>query len=269
MVIVVTGGSSGIGLATVKRLAKRGHRVFSASRQPARAELPDSVTPITCDVAVPSDAEAVVDEVMRAAGRIDVLVNNAGATAVQPVEETSDEDAHHLVEVNLFGPMRLCRAVIPTMRAQGGGRIVNVTSMNDTIPAPFSGWYSASKSALATLSYVLRAEVLAQGIHVTVVAPGFFLTDMATSLSAAPAPDSTHHGDALRRLHKENVERLSSAGDPDEVAAAIEACIDDAEPPARMIVGLDAVGFDALIRQSSAEDVATMMADYVAQLSSG
>jgi NAD(P)-dependent dehydrogenase (short-subunit alcohol dehydrogenase family) len=266
VIVLVTGGSSGIGLATVKRLVAQGHQVFSASRQPARAALPDGVTPIAFDVAVPRQAGAVVDEVVRAAGRIDVLVNNAAASMTHPLEETTDEDAHHLLEVNVFGPMRLARAVIPAMRAQGSGRIINVTSMNDTVPAPFSGWYSASKAALATLSYVLRAELRAQGIHVTVVAPGFFLTDMAKSLSADPPPSNSLHADTLRRLHDENLERLSSAGDPDDVAAAIEACLDEPEPPARMIVGLDAVGFESLIRGSSAEDLAAMLVDYVAQL---
>ena len=267
MIVVVTGGSSGIGLATVRRLAAREHQVFAASRRPDRTELPAGVTPVVLDVSDPGQATSTVEQILAAAGRIDALVNNAGATMVGAADETSDDEAHRLLEVNLFGPMRMARAVIPVMRDQGGGRIVNVTSMNDTLPAPFSGWYSASKAALASLSYVMRAELLPEGIYTTVVAPGFFLTEMATELSSAPPPDTSPHAAALRRLQEENVERLSGAGDPDDVAAAIEACLDDLQPPARMIVGLDAVGFESLIQQSSAEDVAAMLVDYVAQLS--
>lgn len=266
MIVLVTGGSSGIGLATVKRLAARGHQVFTASRRPTRAPLPDGVTPVVFDAAASQDAQRIVDEVTRAAGRIDALVNNAGATMVRPVEETSDEDAHQLLEVNLFGPMRLARAVVPVMRRQGGGRILNVTSLNDSLPAPFSGWYSASKAALTSLSSVLRAELRSHGIHVTVIAPGFFLTEMATAVSAELSSEGSAYAPALERLRTENVDRLSTAGDPDEVATAIETCLDEDDPPARMVVGLDAVGFESLIRQSSAEDMAAMLCDYVAQL---
>jgi NAD(P)-dependent dehydrogenase (short-subunit alcohol dehydrogenase family) len=266
MVVLVTGGSSGIGLATVRRLAAGGHQVFAASRRPARASLPDGVTPIEFDVAVPEATDALVAEVVDAAGSIDVLVNNAGTGAVQPVEETSDEDAHRIFEVNLFGPMRLARRVIPVMRVKGGGRIVNVSSMNDILPAPFGGWYSASKAAFTSLSYVLRAELGAHGIHVTVVAPGFFLTEMASSLSAAPIPEDSVHATALRRLREQDAARIETAGDPDDVAAAIEACIEGPDPPARLVVGLDAVGFESLVQSSSADDVAAMLADFVAQL---
>ena len=268
MVVLVTGGSSGIGLATVKRLAARDHRVFTASRRPTRTPLPQGVTPVVFDVAAPDAVGALVAEVVDAAGTIDVLVNNAGAGGVQPLEDTTDEDAHRLLEVNVFGPMRLARAVIPVMRAQGGGRIINVSSMNDSLPAPFGGWYSASKAALTSLSYVLRAELRAHDIHVTVVAPGFFLTDMASELSATPIPEDSAHAEALRRLREQDEARLSTADDPDDVARAIEACIDNPEPPARLVVGLDAAGFESLIQSSSAEDLAGMLVDFVSQLTS-
>ncbi len=269
MVVLVTGGSSGIGLATVRRLAAGGHRVFTASRRPARTELPAGVTPLTFDAGDPSAASAVVAQVVEEAGRLDVLVNNAGAGAVGAVEETTEEDAHHVMEVNVFGPLRLIRAAIPVMRAQGGGRILNVSSLNDTLPAPFGGWYSASKAALTSLSYVLRAELHGSGIHVTVVAPGLFLTDMARSLSEEPPDEGSLYGEVLRRLREENANRLSGAGDPDDVGAAVAACVEDVDPLARIVVGLDAVGFESLVRQSSVDDLAAMLGDYVVQLSSG
>ena len=115
------------------------------------------------DVSDPAAAERAVRTVTEAAGRLDVLVNNAGSGILAPLEETADAEAHRTFEVNVFGPMRLARAVLPAMRAQGSGRIVNVTSVNDIAPAPFGGWYSASKAALASLSVVLGAELYGSG----------------------------------------------------------------------------------------------------------
>src|ERR1700755_207785 len=133
-VVLVTGGSSSIGLATVRRLAAAGDRVFAASRNPSRGDLPEGVTPIAADIADPAAATAVVSEVTGRAGRIDALVNNAGTGTLGPLEETSDDEAHRIFEVNFFGPLRLARAVVPVMREQGSGRIVNVSSMNDVLP---------------------------------------------------------------------------------------------------------------------------------------
>jgi NAD(P)-dependent dehydrogenase (short-subunit alcohol dehydrogenase family) len=192
-VVLVTGGSSGIGLATVRRLAAAGDQVFCGSRDPSRIRLPDGVTPVPVDIADPAAGPAAVRMVATVAGRLDVLVNNAGTVSLGPLEELGDTEAHRVFEVNLFGPMRLARAALPVMRAQGGGRIINVTSENDTAPAPFGGWYSASKAALASASAVLDAEVHGFGIFVTVAAPGLFRTPMADQLRSFPAaPESGH-----------------------------------------------------------------------------
>ena len=266
-VVLVTGGSSGIGLATVRRLSAAGHRVFAASRNPARAALPDGVTALTVDVGDPDAATRAIGAVVDATGRLDVLVNNAGTGTIGAMEDTTDDEAHRIFEVNLFGPMRLARAVVPVMRAQGSGRIVNVTSMNDVLPAPFAGWYSASKAALASASAVLDAEVHPFGISVTVVAPGFFRTAMAEALSDyAPAPDSVYAA-AVATLTSGNDARLATAGDPDQVAAAIEACIDAPSPPARVVVGADAEAMVKLVESTDAESFAKLLRDFVAQLS--
>jgi NAD(P)-dependent dehydrogenase (short-subunit alcohol dehydrogenase family) len=270
-VVLVTGGSSGIGLATVGRLAAAGHRVYAASRVPTRNPVPAGVVPLVLDVGSsdPGAAADAVRSVVDDAGRLDVLVNNAGTGTLGALEETGDDEAHRIFEVNVFGPMRLAAAVVPVMREQGGGRIVNVTSLNDVLPAPFGGWYSASKAALASLSAVLDAEVRSSGISVTVVAPGFFRTEMAESTAAVEAPAGSRYAGALARLRSANLARLDSAGDPDTVATAIERVIEAADAPARVVVGADAESMTRLVDESDAETLARLLRAFVSELESG
>jgi NAD(P)-dependent dehydrogenase (short-subunit alcohol dehydrogenase family) len=266
-VVLITGGSSGIGLATVRRLAEAGDQVFYASRTPAAVPLAGNVTHVPLDLADPRACEAVVQSVAEAAGRLDVLINNAGTAVLAPLEEGGDAEARQTFEVNVFGPMRLIRAALPVMRAQGGGRIINVTSVNDIAPAPFGGWYSASKAALASLSAVLGAELHGSGAFVTVVAPGLFRTAMSEQLPSCQVADGSGYARAFETLRGLNAAELESAGDPDEVASVIEDCIRAAEPPARVVVGADGVAMDEALRQSSAEDAAKLLREFVAGLS--
>jgi NAD(P)-dependent dehydrogenase (short-subunit alcohol dehydrogenase family) len=266
-VVLVTGGSSGIGLATVRRLAASGHHVFAASRDPGRADLPDGVTAIAMDIADPAAATAAVNAVLAGAGRIDALVNNAGTGVLGPIEETDDADAHQVFEVNVFGPMRLARAAIAAMRDQGGGgRIVNVTSMNDVLPAPFGGWYSASKAALASLSLVLDAEVRDAGISVTVVAPGLFRTEMSDAMRTYELPPSSRYRDRFEALRQQNAARLDTAADPDIAARVIADCIECDEAPARAVAGDDAEQMLKLVRDIDTEQLASMLREFVQHL---
>jgi NAD(P)-dependent dehydrogenase (short-subunit alcohol dehydrogenase family) len=265
-VVFVTGGSSGIGLATVRRLAAAGHQVFSGSRDPSRAALPDGVTAVPVDVGDPDAGPAAVRAVADAAGRLDVLVNNAGTGYTGAVEEVSDAEAHRILEVNLLGPGRLAAAALPLMRARGGGRIINVTSGNDVIPAPFAGWYCASKAALAMLSTVLDAEAHQYGVFVTVISPGLFRTPMADAQATYQPDQDSAYAAALRALPGRAAVALESAGDPDVVARAIEDCIAAAQPPARVVVGADAEELIARIGELSADELAGVLRDHVAGL---
>ena len=266
MIVIVTGGSSGIGLATVRRLAQSGHQVFAASRNPDRPGLPEGVTPVVLDVSSAESCRKAVEQVVADAGGLDVLVNNAGTGAIGPIEETSDEVAANNFEVNLFGPMRLARMVIPVMRSRGGGRIVNVSSMNDVMAAPFGGWYSASKAALTAASLVLGSEVRAFNIFVTVISPGLFRTKMASELGTREVDPASNYAAALRGMTLQDKDRLEKAGDPDEVAVAIEQALASPEPPARVVVGRDAQSFEKLVRDSTPDQFAQMLGDYVDQL---
>src|SRR5689334_8812737 len=146
-VAVVTGVSSGIGRATAAELAARGFRVFGTVRS-AGTGVPEGVLPIVLDVRDEASIEAGIADVVARAGRIDVLVNNAGGSIVGAIEETDTRQAQDLFDVNFFGAVRMTRAVLPTMRRQRAGRILFVSSVVGFLPAPFMGFYSASKHAL-------------------------------------------------------------------------------------------------------------------------
>jgi NAD(P)-dependent dehydrogenase (short-subunit alcohol dehydrogenase family) len=250
----------------VRRLAAAGDRVFSLSRNPTRAEVPEGVTPIAMDLADPGTGERAIRTVTDAAGRLDVLVNNAGTVSLVPLAEAGDEQARHTFEVNVFGPMRLIRAAVPVMREQGAGRIINVTSVNDIAPAPFGGWYSASKAAMASLSVVLDAEVRQFGISVTVVAPGLFRTEMSAGLPFVEAPEGSAYEKEFAVMREQASGEMNEAGDPDEVAVAIQECIRATEPPARIVVGADGREMEDQVRAASAEELAGMLRGFVAGL---
>jgi NAD(P)-dependent dehydrogenase (short-subunit alcohol dehydrogenase family) len=154
------------------------------------------------------------------------------------------------------------------MRAQGGGRIINVTSENDVAPAPFGGWYSASKAALASASVVLDAEVHGFGIFVTVVAPGLFQTPMSDGFGSWSVAEDSPYAAAFAVMIEQSVAELGQAGDPDLVARAIDDCIRADDPSARLVVGADAEEMEKTVRAASPDDLAKMMREYVAGLTS-
>ncbi len=177
-VVLVTGASSGFGRETAALLAERGWRVYGTSRKPAacgetRFEL------LELDVASERSVADCVGELLEREGRVDALVNNAGVVMGGALEETSDDEALALLQVNLLGPARVARAVLPAMRSAGRGRIVNVGSLASMVGLPFQAWYSASKAGLALLSEGLRQEVRAQGVWVSLVEPGDFATEIS------------------------------------------------------------------------------------------
>ena len=263
-VVLVTGGSSGIGRATVQRLVSAGDRVFSMSRRPTSV---DGATSLELDLMDPSAAGEAVAAVVADAGRIDAVVNNAGRGTLGPIEDVSDEEVAAMFDVNVFAPLRLARAALPHLRAAGSGRIVNVTSMNDVLPAPYGGHYSASKAALASASRVLDAEVRPSGVSVTVVAPGLFLTAMAEALGGYAVDPASPHATAFANLLAAAPARLTTAGDPDVVAQAIESVLRAEDPPARIVVGDDARAMSDWLAALDDEALAEALRSFVQALS--
>lgn len=181
-IALVTGASSGIGRATAKLFAEKGFYVFVMARRIRRLEQIRSkhIEPIQLDV---TNAEAInkaVAHITSTKGRIDVLVNNAGYGCLGAIECVSMEDAHHQFEVNVFGYARFMQAVLPHMRVQKSGCIINISSILGKIAIPGFGWYAASKHAIEALSESLRGEVKNLGIDIVVIAPGLIKTEFAT-----------------------------------------------------------------------------------------
>jgi NAD(P)-dependent dehydrogenase (short-subunit alcohol dehydrogenase family) len=184
-VALVTGASSGIGRATVEALVQAGYRVFGTSRKKASAA-PKGVTMLVCDVTDDASVDQMLNEVMSATGRIDLVVNNAGGALIGAAEESSLAQAQSLFNLNVFGIIRVTNGVLPIMRKQGKGRIVNVSSVAGFLPQPFSALYASTKHAVEGFSESLDHEVRTFGIRVALVEPAFTRTALEES---APQPD--------------------------------------------------------------------------------
>ncbi len=182
-IVILTGGSSGIGLHTARYLASHGCRVYELSRS---GEDAPGIVHIRTDVTDESQIKEAVDRVMKEAGRIDIVVNNAGFGISGAVEYTDTKDAQRQFDVNFFGTVRLNRAVLPVMHAQGFGRILNMSSVAASIPIPFQAFYSAAKAAVSSYSQALWNEVRPYGIEICAILPG----DIATGFTSARAKNT-------------------------------------------------------------------------------
>ncbi|MEO8467060.1 MAG: oxidoreductase [Gammaproteobacteria bacterium] len=214
-VALVTGASSGIGLVTAQSLVKAGYRVFGTSRKPVASS--PGVTMLTCDVTDEASVRALVEEIMSQAGRIDLVVNNAGIGLLGGAEESSVAQAQRLFDVNVFGVARIVNAVLPVMRKQKSGRIVNMSSILGLIPSPFNAFYAATKHAIEGYSESLDHELRAFGIRVLLVEPGVTRTSFEENLARADQPLPAY---AAERARSENLMRKwVEAGDPPQIVA--------------------------------------------------
>ena len=184
-VVLITGASSGIGRATAELLASRGYRVFGGVRAPATTRPLMGVEFVPLDVRDDTSIKACVEEVCNRAGRIDVLINNAGVNLVGSVEETSISQAQALFDTNVFGVLRMVQAVLPGMRRQGAGQIINISSILGFLPAPFMGVYASTKHAIEGLLELLDHEVRAFGIRVVLIEPPYIRTNLDASAAQA------------------------------------------------------------------------------------
>ena len=184
-VVLITGASSGIDRTTAELLAARGYRVFGGVRRPATIAPLAGLEFVPLDVRDGASVKTCVEQVRGRAGRIDVLINNAGVNLVGAVEETSISQAQALFDTNVIGVLRMIQAVLPGMRLQGAGHIVNISSVLGFIPAPFMGVYASTKHAVEGLSESLDHEVRAFGIRVVLIEPHYIKTNLDASAAQA------------------------------------------------------------------------------------
>lgn len=196
-VAVVTGGTSGIGRETALALQKAGYTVYELSR---RAEGAEGLHHITADITQEETVSAAVKQIVEREGRIDVLVNNAGFGISGAVEFTDTEDARRLFDTNFFGMVRMNRAVIPVMRRQGSGRIVNLSSVAAPIPIPFQAYYSAGKAAVNAYTMALANELRPFGITVCAVQPGDIKTGFTAAREKTVTGDDVYGGRIARSV---------------------------------------------------------------------
>lgn len=245
--VLTTGANSGIGLATAVELARRGFHSVGSVRSDAKAEVVHAaaaaagveVETVLLDVTDPLQCERVVDGLPPLYG----LVNNAGYALTGAIEDVGDEEAHRLFETMVHAPVRLARLALPGLRAQGGGRIVNISSIAGLTTAPFAGHYTGAKHALEALSDALRMEVAGDGVKVVLVEPGGFKTGIWDEFErdiAKREADGTRHADAYRRSLQ--AQRLIEPimGSPDGCAKVVATALTASMPRNRYLVGIDA-----------------------------
>ncbi len=246
-VVLVTGASSGIGQAIARALVARGLVVFGTSRHPESVEVFPGLEMLSLDVSDDRSARECVSRVLERAGRLDVLVNNAGASLAGAVEETTTEQARALFETNFFGTVRMVREVLPVLRRQGGGSIVNISSGMALARVPFLAFYSASKCALEGYSETLRHEVAPMNIRVSLIAPGFSRSRIAerSDQGRNPVPDyELRRRTAVLGLR----EAVSRGQDPARVADCVLRVITSRNPGFYHAVGAHAVSLPLLRR---------------------
>lgn len=247
-VVLITGGSSGIGKSIGEFLHQKGFMVYGTSRNPDK--ITNSIFPLVAlDVRNKESIVNCIAEVIQKSGRLDVVINNAGVGITGPIEEIPTEEIKNNFETNLFGPIEVMKAVLPQMRSQKSGLIINVTSIAGYMGLPYRGVYSASKGALELITEALRMEVKSFGIHITNVAPGDFATNIAAGRYHAPVVKGSAYEITYGKSLKEMDNHVDSGSNPNEMATAIFAIIQDENPKIHYKVGAFMQKFSIVLKR--------------------
>lgn len=246
--VLITGGSSGIGKAIGEHLTAKGYNVFGTSRNPER--ITTSKFPLLkMDVNETESIEAVITEIINKAQKIDVVINNAGVGITGPIEETPETEIKKAFQTNFYGPINVIKAVLPQMRKQGFGHILNITSIAGYMGLPYRGIYSATKAALEITVEAMRMETLQFGVKMTNVAPGDFATNIASGRYHAPvlenSPYKKDYGNTLKMMN----EHVESGGDPLKMAKAVHQIIENTNPKIHYKVGAPLQKFSIVLKR--------------------
>ena len=238
----VTGASRGFGAGIVAEALARGNQVVAAARRPAELQRSENLLPVALDVTDEDQAQAAVAAAVREFGRIDVVVNNAGRGLLGAVEEASDEAARAIFDTNVFGVLNVQRAVLPVLRAQRSGRLIQLSSVGGFTGTPGWGLYSATKFAVEGFSEALHGELAPLGIHVTIVEPGLFRTDFLDESSLHRAGEIADYAETVGTMRQSLADfNHAQPGDPVKAARAIADLAEMPDPPVRIQLGADAV----------------------------
>lgn len=235
-VVLITGGSSGIGKAIGEFLFHKGFTVYGTSRNPEKVT--NSLFPlIALDVRNSESIVHAVEKVISISKRLDVVINNAGVGITGPIEEIPISEIKNNFDTNFFGPIEVMKAVLPQMRSQNLGLIINITSIAGYMGLPYRGVYSASKGALELITEALRMEVKSFGVQITNVAPGDFTTNIASGRFHSPLIKGSAYEIPYRNTLKMMDEHVDSGSNPDEMAMVIYQIIQTPNPKVHYKVG--------------------------------
>jgi NAD(P)-dependent dehydrogenase (short-subunit alcohol dehydrogenase family) len=243
----ITGASKGLGLSLVKQLLAGGHKVAATSRRlddlSRAVGLANDFLPLAVDLTTESSVAQAIARTIDQFGRIDVVVNNAGYGQLGSLEELSDAEARTNFDVNVFGPLNVIRHVMPQLRSQQSGYIINLSSIGGFVGNfPGFGVYCATKFAVEGFSEALAAEAKAFGIHVTIVSPGYFRTEFLTSGSLGTPANPIDAYQSVRESQQAHQEQINGnqPGDPEKAVAILIRLADEPNPPMHLFLGQDA-----------------------------
>jgi NAD(P)-dependent dehydrogenase (short-subunit alcohol dehydrogenase family) len=235
-VVLITGASSGLGKACAERLSQRGHRVYGTSRRaPEQGEQRNGITMLNMDVDQDASVRQGVERILERERRIDVAINCAGYILGGAIENTPIDVAKAHFETNFFGTMRVCQAVLPAMRAQRSGLIVNISSVGGLFSLPFHGVYGATKFAVEGLSEALSIEVKPFGVRVVIVEPGDYRTNLTANRRRVD-PDPAYAKNMHNAIGVMEHDEMNGA-DPEQMARLVERIVNSRSPRLRYITG--------------------------------
>jgi short-subunit dehydrogenase len=247
-VVLITGGSSGIGKSVGEYLLQKGYTVYGTSRTPEN--YPNSLFPIIkLDVTQSKSILDCIEALMQKETRLDVLINNAGAGITGPLEEIPTEEIQRNFQTNFFGPIEVIKKVLPIMRKQQSGLIINVTSIAGYMGLPYRSVYSASKGALEIITEAISMEVKTFGINVVNVAPGDFATNIAAGRYHAPLLESSPYKKTYGQTLDTMNAHVDEGSDPEEMAKAIYKIINSSRPKLHYKVGAFMQKFSIVLKR--------------------
>lgn len=247
-VVLITGGSSGIGKSIGEFLCQKGFTVYGTSRNPEKI-INSVFTLLPLDVRNYESIQNVVSKIIHLSGRIDVVINNAGVGITGPLEEIPTIEIKNNFETNFFGPIEVIKAVLPQMRLQNSGIIINITSIAGYMGLPYRSVYSASKGALELITEALRMEVKPFGIQITNVAPGDFATNIAAGRFHTPLIKGSAYEAPYGNTLKLMDEQVNSGNNPNEMAVAIYKIILNPNPKIHYKIGAFMQKFSIVLKR--------------------